>query len=319
MTSSRILPFSSAKPSATGQASTTLHYGSEPFCFNGPSPAMARIWSLLQRVAPYFRTAMLTGEPGTGAEFAARALHDASPFRERPLHILSAIAAEHYFVGSAPHSRNGGHGAFFVEEAEKLSATAQRGLLHLVRLRGPRTACVIVFARTDLRALVSNGSFSAELAMALRGLRIALPPLRERREDIPILAQAIVNRTAERLSHAVPRLHADFLEAACDYAWPRNLDQMGDMISWLMSHKPGMSFRRDDFEAACAACEPKQEAPLQPVRLMKLEDMVQEHIRAVLLACNGNKQRAAEVLGISRSTLYRMLDAASPLLLQCAG
>jgi DNA-binding NtrC family response regulator len=311
---SRVVPFSSGKSSVA-----VLQYGGESFSLNGPSPAMAKLWSQLRRVAPYFRTALLTGEAGTGAEFAARALHDASPFRERPLRVFAADVAEHYFGESGPLVHRGNKGAFFLEEVEKLSAAAQQGLLQLLRLRGPRMACVIAFAQSDLRALVSGGSFSAELATSLGGLRIALPSLKERREDIPALVQTIVAKIAEQLGRSEPLLGADFMEAACDYAWPRNIDQMGEMLWWLMNHQLGMGFCREDFEAACVAYKPKQEALVQPLRLTKLEDIVQDHVRAVLLACNGNKQRAAEVLGISRSTLYRMLEASLPTMLQKTG
>jgi DNA-binding NtrC family response regulator len=268
---------------------------------------MERLWSQLQRVAPYFRTALLTGEPGTGAEFAARALHERSPFRDKSLKVLAAGSAEIYFAPRDAEVRH--HGAVFVEEVEKLSRIAQVGLLQMVRVRGPRAACVIAFARNDLRALVSAGSFSGELAAALGGLRIALPSLRERREDIPALLMEIASRTSVKLGCVEPLLGADFVEAACDFGWPGNLKQMEEMMAWVLSHRMGNGLCRDDFEAAVDAYQPDAPSAPRPVKMVKLEEMVQEHIRAVLVACEGNKLRAAEILGISRSTLYRMLDA----------
>jgi len=314
-TTPRVLPFTSAKasPSATGPAMPA--WGGESFCLNGPSPAIARLWSQLQRVAPYFRTALLTGEAGTGAEFAARALHDRSPFRDKALKVLSAAAAEVYFGLGGTGSRGPVNCAVYLEELEKLSRTAQRGLLQLVKLRGPRASCVIAFARQDLRALVSAGNFSAELAASLGGLRIALPALRDRREDIPALLQRIVERTSEQMERREPLLDAEFIAAACGFQWPRNLDQMGEMVAWLLTHGPDNEFGKDDFEAACRADEQQPGTEAQPVRMVRLEELVQEHVRAVLLACDGNKLRAAEVLGISRSTLYRMLDATVPVAL----
>jgi len=314
-TTSRILPFTSAKASSTAPEPAAPAWGGESFSLNGPSPAIARLWSQLQRVAPYFRAALLTGETGTGAEFAARALHDQSPFRGKALKVLSAAAAEAYFGPGGAGSRGLVNCVVYLEELEKLSRMAQRGLLQLVRLRGSRAHCVIAFARHDLRALVSAGSFSAELATALGGLRIALPALRDRREDIPALLQRIVERTAEQMDRMEPMLGAEFVTAACEFQWPRNLDQMGEIVAWLLRNRPGYEFGKDDFDAACEAFESQPDASAQPVRMVRLEELVQEHVRAVLLACDGNKLRAAEVLGISRSTLYRMLDATAPVAL----
>lgn len=302
--SSRLLPFSSAKaPAAPTQAVAASG-------LDGTSAAVAELRSKLLRVAPYFRTVLLTGEMGTGAAFAARVLHDHSPFRSKPLKVLAAGPAEVYFAPDSAGVRSP-NGVVFVEELAKLSRTAQAGLLHLVRVRGPRAVCVIAFAPNDLRALVSAGSFSGELAAALGGLRIALPSLRDRREDIPTLLMEILSRTAAKLGRTEPLLGEDFVKAACNFAWPRNLDQMGEVVAWLLSHRAASELHRDDFEAASEACEPRMAGTTKPVRMARLEEMVQEHIRAVLLACEGNKLRAAEILGISRSTLYRMLDAAA--------
>lgn len=275
---------------------------------------MTRLWSQLQRVAPYFRKALLTGEPGTGAEFAARALHDQSSFRNKPLKVLSAAAAEVYLGPGGNGSRGPASCALYLEEVEKLSRSAQRGLLQLVKLRGARAGCVIAFAQQDLRALVSAGNFSAELAAALSGLRIALPALRDRREDIPALLQRIVERIAAQTNAIQPLLSAEFIAAACEFQWPGNLDQMGEMVTWLLKHRPGNKLGKDDFDSVCEVFESHTDTATQPVRMVRLEELVQEHVRAVLLACDGNKLRAAEVLGISRSTLYRMLEPPVALL-----
>jgi len=294
-----------------GPASVASPWGGESFSLNGPSPAIARLWSQLQRVAPYVRTVLLTGETGTGAEFAARALHDQSPFGGKALKVLSGAAAEIYFGPGGAGSRGPLNCAVYLEEIEKLSRTAQRELLQLLKLRGARASCVIAFARQDLRALVSAGNFSGDLAAALGGLRIALPALRDRREDIPALLQRMVERMAEEMDRMEPLLSAEFVAAACEFQWPRNLDQMGEIVAWLLRNRLGSELGKDDFKAACEVYEQQPGIEAQPVRMVRLEELVQEHVRAVLLACNGNKLRAAEVLGISRSTLYRMLEAAA--------
>jgi len=307
----RVLPFSSAKFPAVVPGKDGLRWRAESFSLHGPGVAMARVRSQMQRAAPYFRTALLTGEPGTGAEVVARALYDQSPFRGRPLCVLDARGAEACF-GEGARLRDRKDGGYFLAEVERLSHAAQYGLLQMTRLRGPRAVCVMGFARYDLRALVSGGRFLSELASSLGGLRIALPSLRERREDIPMLLREFVSRAAMKAGRNEPEMREEFVEAACGYAWPRNLDQMSEMVQWLVGQPNKVTLGREDFEAACVVCQPRAESEAAPVRLIRLEEMVQEHIRGVLVACKGNKLKAAEVLGISRSTLYRMLDSAIP-------
>src|SRR5262249_43754781 len=98
--------------------------------------------------------------------------------------------------------------------------------------------------------------------------------------------------------------------AISEYTWPGNLDQLRSALSWMLEHREG-ALTPADLQAAIAEVRAEAEAVETPVRMVPLDHIVQEHVRAVLIGCNGNKLRAAEVLGISRSTLYRMLDAAS--------
>jgi transcriptional regulator of acetoin/glycerol metabolism len=109
-----------------------------------------------------------------------------------------------------------------------------------------------------------------------------------------------------------------FLEAAVRYTWPENLTQLHRAVDWLMEHRQGQTLNASDLDAAIETVSQRPAPRTEAARLVKLDKVVQEHIRGVLVACNGNKLRAAEILGISRSTLYRMLDAgdvADPMLL----
>jgi DNA-binding NtrC family response regulator len=280
-------------------------------CLDGPSAAMMRLREQLQRVAPYFRAVLLTGEAGTGASTAAAMLHEGSPARDLRLRRLSPEAAETYFLKAHTAVR----AVIFLEDAEALSPAAQRGLLRWMRMRGAQQARVIAAAETDLRGLVAAGAFSADLATRLGGLRIALPALRKRREDIP----AMLNGAVERAGVAQPALSDELIRAACAYEWPRNLVGMESVIAWLAEHREAAVWGQEDFEAACEACACADPGAAGPVRMIRLEEVAQQHIRAVLSGCFGNKQKTAEVLGISRSTLYRMLDAGAPCMLQRTG
>ena len=273
----------------------------------GPSPAIARVWQQIRRVAPYFRLALLTGERGSGSEAAARALHSLSALSARPFTILTPADCEARLTGPVP-PRLANETVYF-PEVDHLSAAAQQGLLRLLRARRPQQICVIASARGDLRPLVSAGGFSGILATQLSALHIALPALRERREDIPAIATHLLAVEAHTRGVLPPAAPPSFLETLTEQAWPGNIDQLQTVLRRFLERHPGCDLDSAHFRSLLDA---SFQAPLpaaEPVRLLRLDQVVQEHIRAVLLRCNGNKLRAAEILGISRSTLYRMLDA----------
>jgi DNA-binding NtrC family response regulator len=287
---------------------------------SGTSMAIMQLRAQIRRVAPYFRTASLTGEPGCGEEDVARALHAASHLRDMRFLMLDAADAEDHFTPSAasPDAPTTGVGLIYLSQAEKLSPAAQQGVLQLLLRASAHSPRVVAWVGRGLKPLISAGSFSPELATALGALRIALPALSERGTDITLL---IHDRMQDRLQlgrrqheidglrHRPLYLSDEFLNAAVRCTWPGNLHQLYATLDWLLQNKPGGTLQAGDLAAALehttATRAPKAAEP----RLVRLEQVVQEHIRSVLIACDGNKLRTAEVLGISRSTLYRMLDS----------
>ncbi|HTV09594.1 MAG TPA: sigma 54-interacting transcriptional regulator [Candidatus Aquilonibacter sp.] len=275
----------------------------------GPSPAMARLWAQIRLLAPHFRIALLTGEAGTAADAVAQALHDLSPFSGTPLVHVRAAEADRQLRQPSTLFGNSTRGALFVTDVERLSNASQQMLLRFLKLRRHRRIAVIGFTAVDLRPLVSSGAFNAELFAHLGSLRLQLPALRERVQDIPLLAHQYLQIEAARLGRPVPSLEQSFLSAATDYTWPGNLDQLRSAIAWLMENCDRPVLVAADLHMAISAARVEPQAQEATVRMVPLDHVVQEHVRAVLIGCNGNKLRAAEVLGISRSTLYRMLEA----------
>jgi two-component system response regulator HydG len=277
----------------------------------GTSPAALQLRSQLRRVGPYFRTALLTGESGCGQEDVAHGLHQYSPVADRPFALLPAAETERRFAAqNLQTSTDAPEGLLYLPEIDRLSRDAQAGLLKLLRDRSaPR---IVVYARRGLRPLVSAGTLSPELAGALGALRITLPTLRERAQDIPEVLRHFLRCAADNLHSRPVYLAETFPEAAMRYAWPGNFTQLRLAMGWLVENRAGSSLRPEDLRAAIDAISltPPSEASAEPC-LIPLDQVVQQHIRSVLVACNGNKLRAAEILGISRSTLYRMLE--SPL------
>jgi DNA-binding NtrC family response regulator len=281
----------------------------------GPSPAAAQLWQQIRRVAPHYRTALLLGEPGCGAEHAARVLHDLSPDKGLPFLMLSAADAEERFRGRSLYADEG---VIFLPELERLSRPAQNSLLQMVRRRGNRSARVIAASSRSLRTLVAASGFNPELANALGAIHIALPALRNRAEDITPLAECALQMSAAAHNLTAPKLSPSVLEAAHTFSWPGNLDQLRAAFEWLMEvHGTEETLYARDLESAIAAVAQTAMAkagatPNAEPRMLRLDLIVQEHVSSVLTACQGNKLRAAEVLGISRSTLYRMLDQIVP-------
>lgn len=276
----------------------------------GPSPAMARLWSQLRLLAPHFRVALLTGESGCGADAVAQALHDLSPFAGTPLIRIRAADADRQLRHPGALFGNAARGALFLTDVDRLSAGSQQVVMRLLKLRRHRRIAIVGSTSVDLRPLVSAGTFNGELFANLGSLRLQIPSLRERVQDIPLLTHQFLQAEATRRGQSAPSVDPALLTAICDYTWPGNLDQLRSAISWMFEHCEDQ-LTPADLHAAIAEVRADTEAAEAPVRMVPLDHVVQEHVRAVLIGCNGNKLRAAEVLGISRSTLYRMLDAAS--------
>jgi DNA-binding NtrC family response regulator len=241
------------------------------------------------------------GEPGCGDETAAHILHQLSPLRHRPFVALIPVEIERLF---GPHSfpdAVAAQGMLYLSHPERLPRSAQTALLRLIRKRGSQGPRIVALAERGLRPLVSSGGFSAQLAESLGALRIVLPPLRDRREDIPALLTHILQEVAAQSKITPPQLAPDLLDAAVKLPWLGNFSQLHSAAEGLMERLGKGQLHALDLETVLGPdrCE---------IRTMRLDDVIHEHIRTVLFACNGNKKYAAQVLGVGRSTLYRMLN-----------
>lgn len=299
-----------------GAPSTDFHCPESPSpetWLSGSSAAIANLRAQVRRVAPYFRTALLTGERGCGEKSAAHVLHQLSPLAHQPFLVFTPAEAELRFNPESSLESVSAQGMLYLPQPERLPRTVQAALLRLLRERGSNAPRIVAFAERGLRSLVSTGGFSAELADTLGALRITLPPLRERREDIPALLLCSVKEIAAQSAVPPPQLAADLLQAAMNLPWPGNFLQLNTVANSLTQGRPGSGpLHAADLEAILESLPTTPPRDRRELRMLRLDDIIQEHIRAVLFACNGNKLRTAEVLGISRSTLYRMLESPAP-------
>lgn len=276
----------------------------------GPSTSMAQVWSQMRRLAPHLRTLLLAGAPDCGQEAIARLLLDLSPKPRRPFLVLPASEVEEH-LRRIPTTGPSTELFLFIPDVDGLSLKAQESLLGILRNRRGNDTTVIAGSSENLKTLVSLGSFSAELAECLVAVRIAVPTLRERTEDIPMLLNQMIAMRCQSRQHPVLGIAEPVLRAAMAHTWSGNLREFSEIVDELLRLcSAKLEIGLPEWTRALNLQRLPRTTAI-PVRMIQLDTVIREHIYSVLRACSGNKQKAADVLGVSRSTLYRMLESAA--------
>ncbi len=294
----------------------------------GSSAGMVAIYKIVSKVAPTDATVLVEGETGTGKELIARMIHRNSARAKEPFVAVdcgsiapSLLESELFgamrgaFTG-ADRDRMGmfeaaGRGTVFLDEIGDIELSFQLKLLRFLQDReikpvgAPRSKVVdvrvIAATNRDLRKIVDDGKFREDLWFRLNVVRIVVPPLRERRSDVPLLVQHFLRKYNERYQQQT-RLTNAGLKAMMDHTWPGNVRQLQHLVERLAILAPN---GRID-EASVREAVSMTQAHEQPGE--SLADTEAEQIRKVLSATGGNKSRAAKVLGIERKTLYRKIE-----------
>ncbi|MGH7581698.1 MAG: sigma-54-dependent transcriptional regulator [Gemmatimonadales bacterium] len=293
------------------------------------SAAMQPVLRLMERIGPSDANALITGEHGTGKEVVASWLHAASPRAARPMIIVNLGGlAEGVFEsemfghvkGAFTDARSDRVGRFeladagtlFLDEVANLSLAQQAKLLRVVqtgefeRVGASRTRRVdvrlIAATNVDLRVEVAAGRFREDLFFRLNTVEIALPPLRERREDIPLLAAHFLAQYAARYRRPLSGFAPDAMRALLEYRWPGNVRELGHAIERAVLMAEGDTVRAGDLRFAPIA------AAVPSLDEMSLEDVERVLITKALERHGGNVSLAADALGLSRSALYRRLQ-----------
>lgn len=294
----------------------------------GSSPAMVEIYKTASRVAPTDATVVIEGETGTGKELVARMIHRfskraAQPFVPVDCTSISPALIESELFGAmkgaftgADRDRTGvfeaAHkGTVFLDEIGDIDPSFQVKLLRFLQEREIRPVGssrekkvdvrVVVATNRDLQKLVEDGRFREDLWFRLNVVRLTLPPLRERRSDVPLLARHFLNKYNSRYNRGA-KLTESGLKALKDFTWPGNVRQLQHMVERLSILAPN---DRIDAEAVRDAIEAAAPGAAAGETLAETES---DQIRRVLAATGGNKSRAAAILGIERKTLYRKLE-----------
>lgn len=314
----------------------------------GQSGAMDAVFRMVGRIAPVNATVLIVGESGTGKELVARAVHRHSPRRDRPFVALNCGAVpptllESTFFGhergaftDAKTARRGAWeeadgGTLFLDEIGELSPAAQAGLLRALqegeirRVGGERTirvdVRVIAATHRDLQAEVEAGRFREDLFWRLNVVALHLPPLRERPEDVPLLAEHFVGKHAVRLGVAPRPIAPDALSLLVAYPWPGNVRELENAMerALILSAGPVVAARdlppRINPSCPIAASPPgtpgegAASAPSLGEAVARARAALEERlIRDALHETGGNRTRAAERLGVSRKTLFNKIQ-----------
>jgi transcriptional regulator with GAF, ATPase, and Fis domain len=297
----------------------------------GASEPMQEVYKLVARVAPTKSTVLIQGETGTGKELIAQGIHKGSPRAEHPFVTIncSALAeslleselfghVKGAFTGAVADKRGlfevAHQGTCFLDEAGEISPSMQAKLLRVLqehevkRVGGTESlkvdVRVIAATNKDLAQRVAEGKFREDLFYRLSVVTLVLPPLRERREDIPLLAAHFLGRYAAANGKTVSHFAPEATGLLLGYDWPGNVRELEHAIEHAVTLTTNPVLLPEDLPAKVRGL-PGQAGPAGGSPLT-LKEAVTRHVRSVLKDANWNKKLAAQLLGIHRRTLYRL-------------
>jgi transcriptional regulator with PAS, ATPase and Fis domain len=299
----------------------------------GRSPAMLQIYQLVRDVARVDSTVLIEGETGTGKELIARAIHYSSPRKDRPFIAANCAGLTDSLLGSQLFGHKRGaftgaiddhHGLFesadggtlFLDEIGDIPTSVQTSLLRVLQEKEitrlgetrPRKVNVRILTAThhNLNEDVIRGTFRADLLYRIRVARIHLPPLRDRRDDIPLLVQTLLGQVCAATGTAIADLHPDSLRLLMTYAWPGNVRELKSAVEFAVISARTACLMPSDFpeELHHTRRDHRPPASQESQRAKPKAQLLQ-----ALQQAQGNRTEAAKILGISRATLYRRLLA----------
>jgi len=296
----------------------------------GKHPKMQAVYKIIEDIASTDSTVLIQGESGTGKELVARAIHESSERREKPFVVINCSAYPDTLLESELFGHEKGAftgairqklgrfelangGTVFLDEIGEVPAPAQIKLLRVLqtqsfeRVGGERTLKVnvriLAATNKDLARQVQEGNFREDLFYRLNVIPIFLPPLRERKNDIPLLANHFLKRFALQQGKNVQEIAPEAIRILLDYPWPGNVRELENNIEHAVVLAKGSRIEPGDFPPALRNIS----YPIQIPESSLMLDAERALLERVLAECGWNKKKAAHRLGIGRSTLYAKL------------
>ncbi|HDS17058.1 MAG TPA: sigma-54-dependent Fis family transcriptional regulator [Proteobacteria bacterium] len=310
----------------------------------GRSNELKEIFKLIGLLSEIKTTVLIVGESGTGKELVARAIHYHGVLAREPFVALNCSAIVEnlfeselfgYEEGSFTGARGSkpgklevaGNGTLFLDEISEIPVHLQAKLLRFIqerefeRVGGNRrikfNARIIAATNRDLGRMVENAEFREDLYFRLKVFEITIPPLRKRKEDIPLLAEYLVEKINRNLGKNIQRIPLSAINRFMEYDWPGNIRELENVLTRAVVMAKGDCLQDDCIadllqQPRALFPSPSSPGPLANVPLQPLREVEARHILTVLEHCHGNISRAARILGITRPTLRAKLKSLSP-------
>jgi len=301
----------------------------------GKSKPMREVFDLIRRVADSPTNVLITGESGTGKELVAKAIHYNSERRDAPFVPVNCAAIPEALLESELFGHMRGaftdakadkrglfeeaqKGTLFLDEISELPLMLQAKLLRAIQEREIRRVGATRSVPVDVRIIAATNltlteevkakRFREDLYYRLNVIEIRLPPLRERREDIPLLVETFLRRSAEASHKELRGMSESALALLVDYAWPGNVRELENVIERAVTLARGEKIVSEDLPPAIQGARGDRKVLDEAAeRILPLQDVEKEYILRILEKTGGNKYQAAQTLGIDRKTLYRKL------------
>ncbi len=299
----------------------------------GRSPAFLKIIHQVNQIAPLKSTVLITGESGVGKELIAEAIHYGSPRRDKPLVKVNCAALPETLIESelfghekgaftgAVQQRKGRFeladtGTIFLDEVAEMPLSTQVKLLRVLqegefeRVGGTKTlkvdVRVVTATNQDLEKMVAAGTFRKDLFYRLNVIHLQVPPLRERREDIPLLAQYFLDKFCLENNRPPMGFSPTALQALKNYSWPGNVRELENVVERAVALSNGPTLNLEDLPE-----EVRQQSEVEDKIVIRvgatMEEIERQAIRQTLKKTGGDKEVAARILGIGLATIYRRL------------
>jgi two-component system response regulator HydG len=301
----------------------------------GHSPAMQRVFEVLGQVSATNATVLILGESGTGKELVARAIHENSPRKQRRFVAVNCAALSEGLIESELFGHVKGAftgavagkegrivyadgGTLFLDEVGDMPLATQAKLLRVLESREVQPVGgnqlqkvdvrLLAATNRDLRAMVAAGTFREDLLFRLQVVALALPPLRERSGDVPLLIDHFIHEFAEQHGRAVRGIAPEARSALVRYDWPGNVRELRNAIENMVLLSPSDVLALEDVPDSVRA-QSRPSAGGYELAGRSLDEVERDLIEANLELAHGNREQAAKILGIGERTLYRKLKA----------